>query len=255
MDFGSQLRSWRKLRGLSQLDLAFQASTTPRYVSFLETGRSRPGEDIVLRLADALCVPLRDRNTLLKAAGLPPAYPEHALQDEAMGAVRAVVEQLMANHAPYPAWCIGRGLKVLDTNEAAAALFPGLAEMAPLDLVSLWLEPGPFREWVENWPEVARAGVQVMRRELLMAPDPALEEALAFAEPRVARLPRSAEPAELPVACPILRVDGQRIRTLTSVVRFDNAIDVGAAELRVELMFPVDDVGVAFFERLGSAKR
>jgi transcriptional regulator with XRE-family HTH domain len=106
--FGQQLRHWRRRSGVSQLDLAVQAGTSPRHVSFIETGRSRPGRDLVLRLAVALDVPIRDRNTLLTSAGLPPAYPDRELTDDAMRPVKLVLERVLAGHEPYPAWVVGR---------------------------------------------------------------------------------------------------------------------------------------------------
>ena len=101
--FGQQLRHWRTRAGKSQLELASEAGTTPRHLSFVETGRSRPGADLVLRLATALDIPIRERNALLVAAGLPPSFPAFALEDDAMKPIQRVLDRVLASHEPYPA--------------------------------------------------------------------------------------------------------------------------------------------------------
>jgi transcriptional regulator with XRE-family HTH domain len=90
--FGQQLRHWRHRSGVSQLNLALQVGTSPRHVSFLETGRSRPGRDLVLHLAEALDVPNRERNALLHSAGLSPVFPARDLTHEAMRPVNLVLD-------------------------------------------------------------------------------------------------------------------------------------------------------------------
>ena len=99
--FPRELRAWRQRRGLSQLDLALKAGTTPRHLSFLETGRSRPGAEMVLRLARCLDVPLRQRNSLLRAAGHAPAFPERGLDEGALGPVRAALRWMLDRVMAY----------------------------------------------------------------------------------------------------------------------------------------------------------
>lgn len=152
--FGDLLREWRGKRRISQLDLALSAGTTPRYVSFLETGRSRPGEDVVLRLAEALDVPLRDRNALLRAAGLPPAYTEHALEDEALAGVRGVVLQVLRNHLPYPGLALGPGLRILELNATAEVLFEGIRTMPTEEIVARWFSEAGLEDASMDRPVV-----------------------------------------------------------------------------------------------------
>jgi transcriptional regulator with XRE-family HTH domain len=256
--FGHQLRRWRHAAGVSQLALAAQAGTTPRHVSFLETGRSRPGRPLVLRLADALDVPLRERNALLAAAGFPPAFPEHDLGDAAMRSVALVLDRVLRAHEPYPAWVVGRGLRFRAANRAAEALFPGLCTLPPEAIVDLWYGPGPFRALVENWPEVVRAGVAALRREARRTPDPLLLALLRRAEAHARDAAASGTGAppgdpELPVAFPRLRIGGRTVRTVSAVMRFDTAVEVTASELRVELMFPADEDSDAFFRQATGA--
>lgn len=101
--FGHRLRRWRTIRRMSQLDLAIAAGTTARHLSFIETGRSRPGRDLILRLGDALDLPLPDRNALLAAAGLPSAFPAHDLGSQALAPVDKVLDTVLDSHEPYPA--------------------------------------------------------------------------------------------------------------------------------------------------------
>lgn len=122
--FGVNLRHWRSLRGLTQLELATAAQTPARHVSFLETGRARPSHAMVTRLAEALGLSLRDRNTLLAAAGFGPDYSELPLDAAELGPFRDVVTKMLATHEPYPAYVIDRHWNIVDTNAAAGMFLP-----------------------------------------------------------------------------------------------------------------------------------
>src|ERR1700736_5393160 len=130
---GDHLREWRQRRHLSQLDLAGDADISARHLSFVETGRSRPSREMVLRLAERLDVPLREQNTLLVAAGFAPAFPERSLSDGALASARTAVELVLAGHAPYPALAVDRHWVLVSANAAAAALMQGVdaALLAP----------------------------------------------------------------------------------------------------------------------------
>ena len=232
---------------MSQLELAAQAGTTSRHVSFVETGRSRPGSDLVLRLAAALDVPLRERNELLAAAGLPHAFPAFELGAESMRPVQRVLDHLLRTHEPYPAWVGGRGFRFLASNRAAEALFPGMCSLAPETIVDLWFGAGPFRQLVENWQEVVWAGVASLRREVTRTSDPTVLALLRRAEAHAKGIAEPKGLADALVVCPRLRIGDRTVRTISSVMRFDTAVEVTASELRVELMFPADDESDAFF--------
>jgi transcriptional regulator with XRE-family HTH domain len=105
---GDLLREWRQRRQLSQLDLSLAAEVSARHLSFVETGRSKPTSEMILRLTEHLEVPLRDRNTLLLAGGYAPAYPEHRLDGPELAAVRAALRHVLAGHDPYPAVVVNR---------------------------------------------------------------------------------------------------------------------------------------------------
>ena len=148
--FGRQVRRWRAIRRMSQLDLAVAAGTTPRHLSFVETGRSRPRRDLILRIADALTVPLPERNTLLEAAGLPPVFPAHELGSRALEPVSRVLDKVLRGHEPYPAWVIRQPLTIVRANTGTEALFPGLTRLTPDPADRLVVRarplPGPGRE-------------------------------------------------------------------------------------------------------------
>jgi transcriptional regulator with XRE-family HTH domain len=184
--FGCQVRRWRAIRRMSQLDLAIAAGTTARHLSFVETGRSRPGQDLILRIADALRVPLPERNTLLAAAGLPPAFPAHDLGTQALGTVDRVLDKVLQGHEPYPAWVIRQPFTFLRANAGAEALFPGLTQLSAGQVIGLWFGPGPFRDRVLNWPQVVRAGLTALRHAAADSGDPEvirlLRQAVAHAQ-------------------------------------------------------------------------
>lgn len=249
--FGERLRYWRRRAGLSQIALAAQAETTPRHLSFIETGRSRPGRDLVLRLAAALDVPIRDRNELLAAAGLAPAFAARALDEESMRPLKMVLDRILSTHEPYPAWVVGSGFRFIASNRAAEALFPGMCRLSPEAIVDSWFGPGPFRELVENWQEVSQVGVASLRREAARTADPALARLVARAEAHVGnRAAIDLAASELPVVCPRLKIGDRVIRTISAVMRFDTAVEVTTSDLRVELMFPADRASEAFFRSL-----
>jgi len=251
--FGQRLHQWRSRWGLSQLDLASRAGTTPRYLSFVETGRARPGRDLVLRLA--LDVPLRERNAWLVSAGLAPEFPDRDMADDAMQTLRLVLDKVLAMHEPYPAWVIAQPLRFVASNSAAEALFPGMCELLPEAIVDLWYGPGPLRDMVENWPDVLRAGLATLRREAARTADARLDELVKRAETHLKSIPKpdNTMGAESPLVCARLKIDGRVVSTTTAVMRFDAAMDVTAADLRVELLFPADDESDAFFKSLASS--
>jgi transcriptional regulator with XRE-family HTH domain len=205
--FGRQLKLWRRQHGLSQLELANAAQLSQRYVSFIETGRSRPGEAVVLRVGEALDLPLRARNTLLLAAGLAPLFP--------------------------------------------------VVEDGPTNAVDTFLRPGPVRDMIENFDDVAWIFLQRLRHEVASSgPDPQLHALLERAESYLSDITPSASAsadagADL-VICPRLRIGDQIVATLSMIARFGNTQEVNLDELRVELIFPADPAAESFFHELAN---
>lgn len=251
--FGRQLKSWRSRRGLSQLELAVAAQTTPRYLSFIETGRARPGREVVLRVAQALGLSLYDQNALLESAGLPAAFDTPALDSPQMQPLRQIIDRILANHGHYPAWVMQGGVRFIQANATAEKLFPGMTTLDPLQVIDFWFAPGPFQDYVENWVDVVFAILAVLRRDATRCPTPELEAALLRAEQYTQKLERPPVGCALPVICPIINFQGQRIRTISSMMRFETATNVTAESLKVELFFPVDEVGEAFFAQIAAS--
>ncbi len=236
--FGSSLRRRRRLRGLSQLQLALAARTTSRHVSFLETGRSRPSRDMVQRLSAALGLSLRETNRLLGEAGLAPAYPETPLADPDLGAFSVAIEQMLARHEPYPAYVIDRHWDVVRRNSAAGRLLPPDAERNLVRLVYA----GAWRDTIANWDEVAVAGVARLAADAARHPgDEVLSGLVDLATDAVRHLDPSPSTPVGRVLCPHFRLGDEVVRTISVVAHFGGAADVTLDELRVELVFPADD--------------
>ena len=251
--FGRHLKQWRRQRGLSQLELAVRADVSQRHVSFIETGRSRPREDVVHKVAEALEVPIRDRNILLEAAGLAPSYPEVPLSDEAAAPFRSAMRKMLESHEPYPAYVINRWWELTDANAAGRRFFPQTGD-GPINLVDAFFG-GPMREMVENFSDVAWMFLRRMQREVAdSGPDERLQELLERAEAYMKDIPVDIEnPGSELVVCPHLRIGDQVIKTVSMVARFGTAREVTLDELRVELIFPRDEEAEAFFRHSAQA--
>lgn len=245
--FGAELRYWRERRGLSQLRLAVTTGMSPRYVSFVETGRSRPGRAVIERLSEALDVPLRDRNRLLVAAGIAPSYPQGSLDEAALSPFRLVVDSMLTKHEPYPAFAFDHDYRLVVANRAAHRLLPGLDGGNWIDIS---FAPGsPIRAATENFAEVAWASLDLMRREANSSPN-ALRDVVSRLERHLVGVARPAEPArDERVICPRFRFGDRVVTTITTIARFGSARDVTLDELRVELVFPADEDSRLFFEQ------
>jgi transcriptional regulator with XRE-family HTH domain len=255
--FGEVLRHWRAVRRTSQLDLASAAGTTPRYVSFVETGRAQPSREMVLRLALALDVPLRERNGLLLAAGFAPLYPVAPLGSAQLGRVEAALSSMLDKHEPYPAVVMDRGWNVLRANRGAGLLFGRLFAPEPMpdevNVLRLMIEPGPVRDGVRNWDGVVPALLERAGREAVGGVfDPATAELVQQlrARPDVAALPTVPPMPSVPVLDVRFVLDGIEIDLFSVVSTIGTPIDVTAQELRVEAFFPADDATREAWQRL-----
>lgn len=251
--FGKQLRSYRKQRGMSQLDLAHAANSTPRYISFIETGRSRPGKEIVLRIAKALSLTLRNSNSLLVAAGLSAAFNEAPLNEESMSPVKRIIDQVLQNHNPYPAWAIGPGLRFLDSNAAAENIFPGMVGMESKALIDMWCAPSiPEMETVRR--ETVFHTLNVLRQEMFHYPHPDLPALLKHIENYAKVLEPVPVQDASPIMCSKVMIANQEVRTLATIMRFDKVFNVTMAEIRLELVFPADNESEKIFRNIYKEK-
>lgn len=247
---GEQMRSHRKRNGMSQMALANKADSTPRYVSFIETGRSRPGRAVVLKISKALNLSLRDTNSMLLAAGLPAIYVEPAFDDAEMEPVLRVIKEVLRKHEPYPAWVIGPGLHFLDSNQAAERVFPGLVGQDPKEMIKLWCaKDNPLGSDVRT--DTIFQLLDGLRYESFHYPHPVIPALLDLVENFAKGLERPASQAESPIMCPTLYVAGKQVRTLSTVMRFDKGANITMAEIRIELVFPADKESDDIFQQLG----
>jgi transcriptional regulator with XRE-family HTH domain len=247
---GVLLRQWRAARGRSQLGLSLDMGVSQRHLSFVESGRSTPSRALLLGVANALDVPLRDRNALLLAAGFAPMYADAAWDAAEMRVVHRALERMLKQHEPYPALVLDRHWNVVMTNEAAPRFFGQFIDLAsfprPRNLLRLMFDPKGLRPFVAHWDAVAASLFQRVRREAVggVLDDvmrSLVDELLAF--PGVSPDWRTADsPGTSPVVPLSFVKEGHASSWFSMVSTVGTPQTVAAQELRVECMFPVDDV-------------
>jgi transcriptional regulator with XRE-family HTH domain len=254
---GVLMREWRTRRHRSQMELAHEVGVSPRHLSFVETGRSRPSPELVLAIAEGLDVPLRERNTLLLAAGYAPRYAQRSLEDESMATVRASLERMLAAHDPYPGVVIDRLWNVVLANAAALALVDGLPDhvLGPtLNVYRVCLHPDGLAGRTRNLPEWADYLLRTLRRSIVLTGDPGLETLLDELRgyPNIAGLlaePTSTGWDEPPLLVPLeVELGGHELSLFTTLTTFGTPRDVTLDELAVELFFPADDATRALLQ-------
>ncbi|GAA3881838.1 helix-turn-helix transcriptional regulator [Streptomyces lacrimifluminis] len=266
---GPLLRVWRERRRVSQLDLALRADSSARHISFVETGRSRPGEELLLRLAEHLDVPVRDRNALLLAAGYAPRYRETPLDDPALESLRDGIERLIQGYEPYPAFVVDATYDVLAANRGIMMLLDGLPESVlapPLNAMRLTLHPEGLAPRIRNLPEWRGHLLAQMQRQIaLHRSDPLralYEEVAAYPVPeqRESRAERTADSdsdsdsaSEFAFALPMrIEHDGQVLSFVSSISTFNTPMDVTVAELAIETLLPADPATVKYLHSMMS---
>jgi transcriptional regulator with XRE-family HTH domain len=247
--FGVALRDWRTRRRLSQLELALRAGTTQRYVSFIERGQSRPGRGMVVRMAESLRLPLRERNALLLAAGYAPSYPEVSLHDPALRPVLGAVRRLLDGHRPYPALAADRFGELVAANDAFGVLTEGVASellAPPVNVLRLALHPKGMAPRIVNFDDWARHVLERPRQEHAQAPDDRHLALLAELESYLPEPPAAPAADHLGFAVP-LRLHSRfgELRLLTAITTFATAVDVTLSELRLETFLPADEATAA----------
>ncbi len=245
--FGVALRTWRQRRRLSQLDLAIRADVSARHVSFIETGRSAPSRAMVLRLADVLDVPPRERNHLLIAAGLAPVYPERRLDDPELAAVRDGVQRVLSAYEPYPCVAVDRCWNILGANAATAVLLDGVAPglLEQPNALRLTLHPDGMAPRIKNLGQWRHHLIGRLRREVTASGSDELAALLSEAESYPGPSVESADPATVLVPLELCTADGELLTFISTVTTFGTALDPTAAELSIEAFLPADEVTAA----------
>jgi len=242
--FAHELRRWRRLRRWSHLDLALRTSTTQRYLSYLEQGRSHPGRAMVVRLAESLELSLRERNALLMSAGYAPVFDESGIDAPQLEPVRTALRSVLSGHMPYPALIAGQYGNLVDANAAFGLLTEGCAPellKPPVNVRRLALHPGGLGRRVINLPEWGRHVTEAMRNRARISPDPQADQLIAELETYLP--PADLGPGYLGFAVPLrLRTDGGELRLITTLTSFATATDISLAELHLEAFLPADEV-------------
>lgn len=251
--FASQLRWWRERRGMAQLELAGVADVSQRHLSFLELGRTAPSREMVLRLAAALHVPLRQQNALMLAAGFAPAWRETPLEAPALAILDKALSFMLAQQEPYPAFVVDRRWTLLRTNGGGRNLVQfltgaPLAESGPTPAVNLadaLLAPDALRPLIRNWTDVAHYFIRSVHADALA--DGTRETAALLA--RLLSYPDVPRIADVPTLdhdmSPVLVmqfVKGETpIELFTTLATLGTPQDVTTQEIRIECFFPANE--------------
>jgi transcriptional regulator with XRE-family HTH domain len=241
---GPLLRGWRERRRISQLELSLRADSSARHISFIETGRARPSQAMVLRLAEHLEVPVRERNALLLAAGYAPAYPETPLDDPAMSALRAGIEQLLTGYEPYPALVMNGTYDVLAANRGIALLIDGVAEhllRPPLNALRITLHPEGIAPRIQNLGQWRPHLLEQLERQISMRGSQRLRELYEEVSAYPGPAPEDSADPMHPFALPMrIEHEGQVLSFISSVSTFNTPMDVTVSELAIETFLPAD---------------
>ena len=246
---GDLLREWRGRRHMSQLDLACEADISTRHLSFVETGRAQPSRDMILHLAERLEVPLRERNTLLVAAGYAPVFPERPLEDPALQNAREAVALVLAGHEPYPALAIDRHWTLAASNRAVAPLLAGIDPsllQPPVNVLRLSLHPLGLAPRIVNFAEWRGHLLARLRRQVELTADPAVAELMSelsgYAPPGGGAHARPLpERAYGGVVVPFqIDAGGVTLSFISTTTVFGTPVDVTLSELAIESFFPAD---------------
>ncbi|MFC8238221.1 helix-turn-helix domain-containing protein [Streptomyces sp. NPDC057284] len=259
---GPLLRSWRQQRRISQLELALRADSSARHISFIETGRSRPSEEMILRLADQLDIPVRERNALLVVAGYAPRYAETALDDPAMGALRDGMEQLLQGYDPYPALVVDGTYTVVAANRGIAMLLEGVADhllAPPLNAMRLTLHPQGLAPRIRNLRAWRADLLAQMERQIALVRSAELrelyEEVAAYPMPEATdgQDEPTGPPSALSFALPlVIEYRGRVLSFVSSIATFNTPMDVTVAELAIETFLPADQETASYLRSLAS---
>jgi len=254
------LREWRAARGISQLDLALLSDVSARHLSYVETGRSQPSRALLEQLADALDMPLRERNALMLAAGYAPVYRETKLDAPELTLVRRAIDAILAQQSPYPAFVVDRTWNVLLANEGMGRLLTSLKPEGPrhANIVRQVFDPEDIRPLIVNWDEVAGDLVRHLHHEIARSPSDRtardlLAEALAYPGIPARWERRDVHAAPLPVITTVFKGPRHPLGFFSTLTSFATSWDVTTQETRIECMHPLDEPTRRYCQTLAEA--
>lgn len=242
---------------MSQLDLALEAEISTRHLSFVETGRAAPSREMLLRLAEHLEVPLRERDVLLLAAGFAPVFAARTPDDPALRPARAAIEALLAAHVPWPALAIDRHWTMIAANRAVAPLTTEAAAFLlapPVNVLRLSLHPEGLAPRIVNLPEWREHLLLRLRRQFAETADPALSDLLRelAGYPAGAMPPPGADAATVAVPLRLASTAGV-LSLLSTTMVFGTPRDAMLSEIAVETFLPADAATADALRRLSPA--
>jgi transcriptional regulator with XRE-family HTH domain len=252
ISIGALIKQWRERRRMSQLLLANEAEVSSRHLSFIETGRAAPSRPMVLRLAEYLDVPLRERNQLLAAAGFAPVFQERSLDDQSMAPARLAVEQVLKGHEPYPALAIDRHWNLILANGAVAALManvdPALL-VPPVNVLRLSLHPRGLASTIANFGQWRRHLLDRLDAQIRVSGD----AKLAALRDELSSYPSGTNESrtmESSIVIPfVLDTAAGRLSFISTTLVFGTPVDVTLSELAIEMFFPADEATAAALKR------
>jgi transcriptional regulator with XRE-family HTH domain len=246
--FGVHLRHWRTHRRLSQLDLAQEAEVSTRHLSYVETGRAAPSREMVLRLAERLDVPLRERNALLVAAGFAPMYRQRSLDDPAMASARRAVDLVLKGHEPFPALAVDRHWNLVAHNALVPMLMAGAAPelvKPPINVLRLSLHPDGLASRIANLAQWRAHLLERLQQQIAATGDTALQalhdELEAYPTPQVSHDTPAVDTELSGLVVPFqLATPNGVLSFISTTTIFGTPVDVTLQELAVESFFPAD---------------
>lgn len=259
---GDLLREWRQRRRLSQLDLACEADISTRHLSFLETGRSQPSREMILRLTERLDIPLRERNVMLIAAGYAPVFSERSLDDPALAAARRAVDIVLRGHEPYPAVAIDRHWTLVAANKMVSPMLAGadpLLLQPPVNVLRLSLHPSGLAPRIANLAEWRSHLLDRLRRQIEITADSALVELISelagYPVPDGAKVDKPADQQYAGVVIPLRFVTENTILSFFSTTTiFGTPVDITLSELAIESFFPADTATADALRQIAEGK-
>jgi transcriptional regulator with XRE-family HTH domain len=258
-NFGQQLRWWRKRRGISQLELAGAAGTSQRHLSFLESGRASPSQQIVLNLAAALNISLRQQNTFLASAGYAAQWREGKLGAPELAQVDGALDHILSQQEPYPAFVVDRHWNLKRANQGAVHLVGFILGGVPkgdVNLADALLSPDILRPYVVNWKEVALHFIRGVQSDAVVDGSPQSSALLArlLSYDGLIDLWRSAaiEDASLPLLPIHMRKADVSLHFFTTIATLGTPQDITVQEIRIESFFPMDEPTSRFFRKCAS---
>jgi len=258
--FGQALKKWRKNKGLSQLDLSLVSQVSSKHISFLETGRSAPSKEMIVKLCIALDIPLSERNTLLILAGFSEAYSRTKIDQPEMFAVNQALDLMLSNHDPFPAMVFDWDWNILKLNQSQLALNNLVRTLYPdfsnsHNIMELLFDPKGYRPFIKNWYEVAFSLLQRIKKEKMLMPDrhsTLIERLLSFPD-----IPKDWGQDKMHQSLePMLYIDFEindiKLKLFSTLTSFGTATDITMQELIIEQYFPVDEQTSSFFNLIKS---